>query len=273
MAAANGIDTAMDVAEAQTTSIRREASVALYTRQVADDMDELVLLAGAPIPDALLTQMNAVLGLDASPKLPDVPAGLPSDLLERRPDIRAAEHALIAANANVGAARADFFPSLTITANGGTSSSGLNDLFGPTQGSWLFQPQLSVPIFAAGQNFANLDMTKVQKRIEIADYEQTIQSAFHDAADALNARATYVAQVQAQQNLVTADTTYYQLADMRFKAGVDNYLNVLVAENALFSARLTLVSLKLAAQQNSLTLYKALGGGWQETSAPAPALP
>ena len=273
MAAARGIDTAMDVAQAQTTYDTAEASVALYTRQVAEDMDELVLLAGAPIPDGLLAQINAVPGLDASPALPNVPAGLPSDLLERRPDIRAAEHALLSANANVGAARAAFFPSLTITANGGTSSSGLNGLFGPVQGSWLFQPQLSVPIFAAGQNFANLDMTKVQKRIEIADYEKAIQSAFRDAADALNARGTFVAQVQAEQNLVDADSRYYQLADMRFTAGVDNYLNVLVAENALFSARLTLVSLKLAAQQNSLMLYKALGGGWQETSAPAPALP
>jgi multidrug efflux system outer membrane protein len=113
----------------------------------------------------------------------------------------------------------------------------------------------------------------VQKRIEIANYENTIQSAFHDAADALSARATYVAQVRAEQNLVNADNRYYQLANMRFKAGIDNYLNVLVAENSLLSARLTLVSLKLAAQQNEITLYKALGGGWQDVSAPAPALP
>ena len=273
MAAAHGIDTAMDVAQAQTTLDTAQAMVALYTRQVAEDMDELVLLAGTPIPNELLAQMNAVAGLDASPELPDVPAGLPSDLLERRPDIRAAEHVLLSANANIGAARAAFFPSITITANGGTASSGLNHLFGPGQMAWLFNPSLNVPIFAAGQNIANLDMAKVEKKIEIADYEQAIQSAFHDVADALNARGTYVAQVQAEQNLVDADSRYYQLADMRFTAGVDNYLNVLVAENALFSARLTLVSLKLAAQQNSLTLYKALGGGWHETSAPAPALP
>jgi outer membrane protein, multidrug efflux system len=273
MAAAKGIDTGMDVAQAQTTLDMAQASVALYTRQVAEDMDELVLLAGVPIPAALLAQMDAVPGQDASAPLPEVPAGLPSDLLERRPDIRAAEHALLAANANIGAARAAFFPSITITANDGTASSGLNHLFGPGEASWLFDPSISVPIFAAGQNFANLDMAKVEKNIEIADYEKTIQSAFHDAADALNARGTYVAQVQAQQNLVDADSRYYQLADMRFTAGVDNYLNVLVAENALFSARLALVSLKLAARQNSITLYKALGGGWQEMSAPAPALP
>jgi outer membrane protein, multidrug efflux system len=273
MAAAQGIDTAMDVAQVQTTLDTAQAMVAVYTRQVAEDMDELVLLAGAPIPSPLLAQMNAVAGLEASPALPAVPAGLPSDLLERRPDIRAAEHVLLAANANIGAARAAFFPSITITASGGTASSGLNHLFGPNPVSWLFDPSLNVPIFAAGQNIATLDMTKVEKRIEIANYEKTIQSAFHDVADALNARGTYVAQVQAEQNLVDADQRYYQLADMRFTAGVDNYLNVLVAENALFSARLTLVSLQLAARQNSITLYKALGGGWQATSAPAPALP
>jgi multidrug efflux system outer membrane protein len=273
LAASKGIYTAMDVAEAQTTVDTAQANVAMYTRQVAMDMDELVLLAGASIPSALQQQMNAVSGLDASPKLPDVPAGLPSDLLQRRPDIRAAEHQLLAANANIGAARAAFFPSVTLTASGQTASPGLSNLFGPASGAWLFEPNVSVPIFAAGANFANLDIAKLEKRIEIADYEKTIQSAFHDVSDALNARGTYVAQVQAEQNLVDADTRYYQLADMRFEAGIDNYLGVLVAENSLLIARLNLVSLQLAAQQNSITLYMALGGGWQETSAPAPALP
>ena len=273
LAATKGIYTAMDVAEAQTTVDTAQANVAMYTRQVAMDMDELVLLAGASIPPALQQQMNAVSGLDASPKLPDVPAGLPSDLLQRRPDIRAAEHQLLAANANIGAARAAFFPSVTLTASGQTASPGLSSLFGMGSGAWLFEPTVSVPIFAAGSNFANLDIAKLEKRIEIADYEKTIQSAFHDVSDALNARGTYVAQVQAEQNLVDADSRYYQLADMRFEAGIDNYLGVLVAENSLLIARLNLVSLQLAAQQNSITLYMALGGGWQETSAPAPALP
>jgi multidrug efflux system outer membrane protein len=273
MATSQGTDTGQDVAQAQITVDTAQANVALYNRQVAEDMDELVLLAGAPIPDALQQQMNAVSGLDASPRLPALPAGLPSDLLERRPDIRAAEHTLLSANANIGAARAAFFPSISLTANGGTESTGLNHLFGPGQGSWLFEPSVSVPIFAAGANFANLDIAKIEKRIEIANYETAIQSAFHDVSDALLARGTYVAQVQADQDLVDADNKYYQLASMRFKAGIDNYLNVLVAENDLLSARLTLVSVKLAAQQNSITLYKALGGGWQETSGPASALP
>ncbi len=266
MAAAQGTDTGLDVAQAETTVDTAQANVALYTRQVAEDMDELVLLAGAPIPAVLQAQMEQVSGLDASAMLPAVPAGLPSDLLDRRPDIRAAEHTLLSANANIGAARAAFFPSISLTANGGTESAGLSHLFGAGQGSWLFEPSISIPIFAAGANFANLDIAKIQKRIDIATYEKTIQSAFHDVADALNARGTYEAQVQAEQNLVDADNRYYQLADMRFQAGIDNYLNVLVAENSL-------VSLKLAAQQNSITLYKALGGGWQKTTAPAPALP
>ena len=273
MSASRGIYTAMDVAEAQTTVDTAQANVAMYTRQVAQDMNEIVLLAGTPLPVTLEQQMDAIPGLDAAPRLPDVPAGLPSDLLERRPDIRAAEHQLLAANANIGAARAAFFPSITLTASGQTASSGLSGLFGAASGAWLFQPNISVPIFAAGANFANLDIAKLEKRIEIATYEKTIQSAFHDVADALTARGTYVAQVQAQQNLVDADGRYYQLADMRFEAGVDNYLGVLVAENSLLSARLALVSLQLAAQQNAITLYMALGGGWQETATPAPVLP
>jgi multidrug efflux system outer membrane protein len=273
LSASNGIDTGIDVAQAQTTVDTAEANVALYTRQVAEDMDELVLLAGAPIPVNLLQEMYAVSGLDAAPALPAVPAGLPSDLLERRPDIRAAEHTLLSANADIGAARAAFFPSVSLTASGGAASSGLNHLFGPGQQAWLFEPTITLPIFTGGENEANLDIAKVEKRIEIANYEKAIQSAFHDASDALNARGTYVAQVQAEQDLVDADNRYYQLSEMLLNAGAGNYLNVLIAENSLLNARLDLVSLKLAAQQNTITLYKALGGGWQAHSGPAPALP
>jgi multidrug efflux system outer membrane protein len=133
-------------------------------------------------------------------------------------------------------------------------------------GSWLFEPEISVPIFAGGENRANLDIANAQKKIDIADYEKTIQSAFHDVADALAGRSTYQAQVGAETALVEADQKYYDLADMRFKAGVDSYLNVLVARNSLFTAQLTLVSLKLSAMQNDETLYKALGGGWEENA-------
>ncbi len=259
-----GTGTALDVAQAQTTLFSAQASEAQYTRQIAQDMDELVLLVGAPLPAPLLAQMAAVPGLDAVPPFPNLPAGLPSDLLERRPDIRAAEHTLLAANASIGAARAAFFPSISLTANDGTASDHLGGLFGAMSGAWLFEPDISVPIFAGGENTANLDIANTNKKIDIADYEKTIQSAFHDVADALAARSTYHAQVGAEAALVGADQRYYDLANMRFKAGVDSYLNVLVARNDLFSAQLSLVSLKLASMQNEVTLYKALGGGWTQ---------
>jgi len=264
--ASTGTGTALDVAQAQTTLFSAQASEAQYTRQIAQDMDEIVLLAGAPLPGQLLAQMAAVPGLEAIPPFPVLPAGLPSDLLERRPDIRAAEDTLLADNASIGAARADFFPSITLTANDGTASDHLGGLFGAMSGSWLFEPEISVPIFAGGENLANLDIANTNKKIAIAKYEKSIQSAFHDVADALAGRSTYQAQVSAETDLVGADQDYYDLADMRFKAGVDSYLNVLVARNSLFSAQLSLVSLKLESMQNDVTLYKALGGGWQENS-------
>jgi multidrug efflux system outer membrane protein len=262
-----GTGTALDVAQAQTTLFSARASEAQYTRQIAQDMDEIVLLVGAPLPNELLTRMAAVRGLEAVPPFPVLPAGLPSALLERRPDIRAAEHKLLAANANIGAARAAFFPSISLTANDGTASNHLGGLFGAMSGAWLFEPQISMPIFAGGENLANLDIANTDKKIQVANYEKSIQSAFHDVADALAGRSTYAAQVGAEAALVGADQNYYDLANMRFKAGVDSYLNVLVARNSLFSAQLTLVSLQLASMQNEVTLYKALGGGWQENNA------
>jgi multidrug efflux system outer membrane protein len=263
MTVAKGTGTALDVAEAESTLRTAQAAEEQYTRAVAQDMDEIVLLAGAPLPPDLQARMMAAPGLDAQPRLQDLPAGLPADLLQRRPDIRAAEHTLLAANANIGAARAAFFPSVTLTGNGGTSSGGIGKLFGAGTASWLFEPNISVPIFDAGQNFANLDYAKVQKRIEIANYEKAIQSAFHDVADALAARATYRRQVAFEQQLVAADQRDYTLSTMRFDAGVDNYLTVLVAQSSLFSAQINLVGLKLAQQQNLITLFKALGGGWK----------
>ncbi len=268
--AANGTTTAIAVAQAQTTYDTAMADVAQFQRQTAQDMDELVLLAGAPLPAALVQKMDAVSQLSNEPPLPRVPAGLPSDLLTRRPDIRAAEHELLAANANIGAARAAFFPSISLTANGGVASSSLSSLFSGGTTAWLFEPQITLPIFTGGANLANLDLAKLEKQAQIANYEATIQSAFHDVSDALVARQTYVDQVQAEQNLVAADTRYYTLAQMRFNAGIDNYLNVLLAQDSLLSARLTLVSLQLAQQQNEITLYKALGGGWQANGASTP---
>jgi multidrug efflux system outer membrane protein len=272
MTTAKGSGTALDVAEAEITLRTAQASEEQYTRAAAQDLDEIVLLAGAPLPPDLVIRMNAAHGLDAQPRFPDLPAGLPADLLQRRPDIRAAEHTLLAANANIGAARAAFFPSVTLTGSGGTSSGGIGKLFAAGTASWLFEPNISIPIFDAGANFANLDYAKVQKRIEIADYEKAIQSAFHDVADALAARGTYRRQVVFERLLVDADTHDYTLSKMRFDAGVDNYLTVLVAQSSLFSAQLSLIALKLTEQQNLITLYKALGGGWAERSSSGKAI-
>lgn len=269
----NGIGTAMTVAQAQSTYDTAQSNVAQYQRQVAQDMNGLVLLAGTPLPPSLVKQMEAVGGLSAEPSLPRVPSGLPSELLTRRPDIQAAEHALLAANANIGAARAAFFPTISLTASGGISSPSLDSLFTSGQGAWTFEPQITLPIFTGGENIANLDLAKIEKKIQIADYQSAIQSAFRDVSNALSARQTYDDEVQAQQNLVNASTTYYNLAEMRFQAGVDSYLNVLVAQNTLLAARLTLVNLQLAQQQNEITLYNALGGGWaaEEPENPHPA--
>ena len=169
---------------------------------------------------------------------------------------------MLAANANIGAARAAFFPSVTLTGSGGAASSSLTHLFRPGQASLLFEPQVSVPIFDAGKNLASLDTAQTEKRIEVANYEKSIQSAFHDVSDALVARTTYTNQLRAQEKLVQADQRYYDLSKMRFTTGADNFLNVLVAQNSLFSAQLDLVTLRLSERQNLVTLYKALGGGW-----------
>lgn len=259
-----GTGTGLTVAQAESTLRNAQASVEQYARQVAQDMDEIVLLVGAPLPPDLLAGMGRERGLAAESVFPALRAGVPSDLLQRRPDIRAAEHTLLAANANIGAARAAFFPSISLTANGGTGSGSLGGLFGAGAASFLIQPQINVPIFDAGKNQANLDYAKSQKRIQVADYEKAIQTAFHDVADALAARSTYTRQVDAETKLVRADQRYYDLSKMRFDSGVDNYLNVLVAQNSLFSAQLTLVNLRLTERQNLVTLFKALGGGWSE---------
>jgi multidrug efflux system outer membrane protein len=266
-----GTGTMLTAAQAETTLRTAEASVEQYTRQVAQDLDQIVLLTGATLPDGLQTRMVAQDGLATEVAFPALPAGLPSDLLQRRPDIRAAEHTLLAANADIGAARAAFFPSVTLTGNAGTASGGLRKLFGAGTASWLFEPQFSMPIFDAGTNFANLDYDKIQKRIEIANYEKAIQSAFHDVSDALAGRATYSRQLEAQAKLVDADQRFYNISKMRSDAGADTYLNVVVAQSSLFTAQINIVALKLAEQQNLVTLYKSLGGGWTDRVVPDPS--
>jgi multidrug efflux system outer membrane protein len=191
---------------------------------------------------------------------------MPSDLLVRRPDIVAAEHNLIAANASIGAARAAFFPSITLTGTYGTASTQLSGLFDHGSTAWTFAPQISLPIFAAGAHVAALDLAKVQKNINIVQYEQAIQTAFREVADALAGRSTLDSQIAADQALLEATSESYRLSEMRFRDGVDDYLGVLDSQRSLYTAQQTLVGVKLSRLQNLVTLYKALGGGWSEHS-------
>lgn len=271
--ARTGSGTALDVAQAEVSVRNAQTAAAIYARQVGQDLNQLVLLVGAPLPAPLLDRMTAQTGLAAQGPFPPLPAGLPSDLLARRPDIRAAEHTLLAANANIGAARAAFFPQITLTASGGTESTQMRRLFTGSQGFWSFSPSISVPIFDAGKNFASLDIAKIETRIEVANYEKAIQSAFKDVSDALVAHTTYIDQLAAERALVDADARYFDLASMRFRTGTDTYLNVLVAQKDLFDAQLSLISLRLSAMQNELTFYKALGGGWNERTPVAEVKP
>ncbi|WP_284945476.1 efflux transporter outer membrane subunit [Acidisoma cladoniae] len=263
----NGTSTLLALREAETTVDTAKASVAQYTRQVAQDENALTLVVGAPIPDTLPPGADlATEGIMA-----DLPAGVPSLLLTQRPDIMAAEHTLLSENAQIGAARAAFFPSISLTGSGGVESVTLNKLFTPAAEMWSFAPQITLPIFSGGQNRANLDYAKVEKRVEIANYEKTIQTAFREVSDALAARGTYLDQLAAEQQLVDAYGDAYRLSTMRFQAGVDTYLSALTTQQSLFESEQTLVSLKASQLQNLVTLYKALGGGWYAVSPTAPS--
>ena len=207
--------------------------------------------------------------LNSEKLLTDLPPGLPSDLLQRRPDILEAEHQLEAANANIGAARAAFFPTISITANAGFSSLQLAQLFATGSGNWLFNPQITLPIFTAGQNKANLDVANLNKRIEIADYEKAIQTAFREVSDALVAKKYLDEQIAGQQRLVAAEQSRYDLSTARYRNGVDSYLTVLSAQQDLYAAQQNLVVLNFLRLSNLVSLYQALGGGWQENTLQA----
>ena len=254
-----GNSSMLDVQQAQNSLASAKASLASYRRAVAQDRNNLVAVLGAPIPDDLPPARE----FDDETMFADIGAGVPSLLLTRRPDIVQAEHALKAANANIGAARAAFFPKIELTASAGTSSSTLSSLFKAGTGAWEFAPTVSVPIFDYGSNKASLDVAKIEKQIEVADYESAIQTAFKEVANALTARATYVDQVAADRDYVTSSQRYYTLAQARYKAGTDSFLTFLDAQRTLYTAQQQLASDSLSRQANLVTLYKVLGGGWE----------
>ena len=252
----------LDVSSAVTQVETARAEIARLTRLRAQAENALVVLVGGPLPAGL----PAPLALEAQSIPTDIPAGLPSELLQRRPDIIAAEHVLRSANANIGAARAAFFPSISLTGFAGLASGALSSLFTGGAFVWSVAPQLSVPIFTGGRNQANLDIARVRKRIEIARYEQTIQIAFREAADALIGRQTYEAQLTAQVARVAAEQTRYRISQDRYTTGIESYFAVLTAQQDLYVAQQQLIEVRLARLINLADLYRALGGGWRERS-------
>lgn len=260
----HGVASGLDYQQARTLVEGARVTLAQLQRQRALDEDALVLLVGQPLPAAL--PAGAPLG--AATLGPELPAGLPSDLLNHRPDIRQAEQQLIAANANIGAARAAFFPRISLTGSAGTASSELSGLFKGGSFGWTLAPQLLLPIFDAGRNQANLDSAKATRDIAMAQYEKAIQTAFREVADALAGRATYTDQLRAQTAQAEAEATRFKLSDLRYRNGVASYLDLLDAQRSLFSAQQAVVQTRLGQLQNRVSLYKVLGGGWTE-QAPA----
>jgi outer membrane protein, multidrug efflux system len=250
-----GASSDLDLRQAQTRVDAARVDIARYTSQVALDENALTLLVGSPLTLELLPE---ALSDVTAPR--DFTPGLPSDVLQRRPDILQAESQLKAAHANIGAARAALFPRITLTTSIGTTSDQLSGLFTSGSGTWAFVPQIVVPIFDA-RSWAAYDVTKVEREIAVAQYEKAIQAAFREVADALAQRGTLGDQLQAQQSLVEASEVSYRLSDARFTRGIDSYLRVLDAQRSLYGAQQGLIAIRLARLTNLVTLYKVLGGG------------
>ena len=249
----------LDLVQAQSLLESAKIALAQFTRQRALDENALVLLLGQPLP-AKLPEGKALLeqGL-----VPDLPAGLSAEVLVKRPDIRQAEQALLASNANIGAARAAFFPRITLTTSAGAVSSDLENLFGNGTSAWSFVPQLLLPIFDAGRNQANFESSKVARDIALAQYEKAIQTGFREVSDALASRASLVEQLRAQTAQLDAEKTRMHLVDLRFKHGAANSFDVLDAQRSLFAAQQALMQVQLQQLQTLVTLYRVLGGGWK----------
>ena len=251
-----GIASALDVSQAATLADQFDYDVAHLTTVVAQDVNALNLLVGAAVGPALLPT-----GVEDRAVLQDVPAGISSAVLLQRPDILQAEDRLRADYANIGAARAAFFPSLSLTASGGLASSALSTLIGVASGGWSFAPQIALPIFDAGRNRAGLASARATREVGQAQYEKAIQTGFREVADALAQRGAIGAQLGAQQALAAAAADGLRLAQARYAAGVATYLDVLIAQRTYYAARQTLIAAQLAQATNLVTLYTALGGG------------
>ncbi|SBV91275.1 putative efflux pump outer membrane protein TtgC [uncultured delta proteobacterium] len=254
-----GLTSQLTVNQARTIVEEARVASAQFETNVGQAENVLVLLLGAPVPEGLHLAEN----MREIEMIPDLPPGLPSDLMQRRPDIMAAEHRLMAMNANIGAARANFFPSISITAALGSIAPQYHDLFSRGAGTWLFEPRAVLPIFDSGRNYATLKMSEADRDMAVATYEKSIQTAFREVADALVQRATIGEQLEAQKALVDATEATYTLSQNRYEIGLDSFINVLDAQRSLFSARQGMINTVLLRETNALNLYKALGGGWE----------
>jgi multidrug efflux system outer membrane protein len=262
-----GVSSALDLRQVQSTVDSARADVASYTQLVAQDRNALTVLVGAPVATELLP---AEISSAALTLTQDLDAGLPSDVLLHRPDVQQAEKTLEAANANIGAARAAFFPRISLTASTGSASADLDNLFKSGQESWSFAPQISIPIFSGGRNRANLRVSELDRDIAVAQYEKAIQSAFKEVSDALAQRATVGEQTAAQEALAASTQDAFRLARARYEKGIDDYLSTLDAQRSSYAAQQGLISARLAQQINRVTVYKVLGGGGREHGAATP---
>jgi multidrug efflux system outer membrane protein len=257
----SGISSEVELHRSESAWREAEVDIAQQKRRVVQDRNALALLVGEPLPPDVGTKSKPI---EQQTFAKELPAGIPAELLTRRPDIRAAEHSLKAANANIGAARAAFFPSIGLTGFYGGASDDLSQLFNSGNTNWSFTPVVRLPIFSGGANMAGLDLANVRKRTEVARYEQSIQVAFREVADALIARSTLEEQLRAQEALTRAAEASYRLADIRYRGGVDSYLGALIAQRDLYAARRQLIVTRLADAANIVRLYQTLGGGWKE---------
>ncbi len=260
----NGVTSELELRQAQSLADTARVALAQQERQRATDLNALGLLTGV----ALAPDWRSGTRL-ADVRLPELPVGLPAQVLAQRPDVRQAEQQLVAANANIGAARAAFFPRITLTAAAGRASPDLSGLFDGS-GRWAYTvaPALLLPIFDAGRNRAGLAGAQAQRDVAIAQYERAIQSAFREVADGLAGRATWGEQLDAQGRVATSETVRARLSQMRFDAGVASALELLDAQRSLFSARQAEIQVRQAQLQNQVLLWRTLGGGWRETMAP-----
>ena len=255
-----GVATELELRQAQTILDTARKNIAFYTQLVAQDENALNLLVGTNVPPEILPSdfRSVVPPREISP-------GLSSDVLLRRPDVLQAEHMLKAANADIGAARAAFFPRISLTSAIGTASTDLEGLFKSGTGTWNFAPQLVMPIFDL-RTWSALKYSKVQRQLILTQYEKSIQNAFREVADALALCGTIDDQLSAQESLVSALEDTCRLAKARYEKGIDSYLPLLDAQRSLYAAQQALVSVRLAKFESRIRLYVALGGGWNNAN-------